>query len=568
MRCHLGHPQWGEVGFKDIRENRDADDVENVVNSKVTSIGEEKAMDAEENGNVDVIDNDWDKSNEAKQDNEFVIHKVCDTPELHNKHSDGNVSSSKSLIKPLYASMASQNNEEPNRNHDVSLDNLEPNKIPIWVKMFDIPLEAWNNKGISKLVRSIGKPLIIDAMTANMCQFGRGRLGYARVLIEVDAKKYNEGIKNQNVNKEKYVYRPKEVDDQIKQQVNNMNEKEAMRPSDKLGNGTSNGSKGTQSMKKFNVLEDCDDEENGRNWERMINKGQNEEDIEDVMEDMNGKGMMVNEIEGMIVNGRPWVLLGDFNVTLYAHAYSTRGSSVNQDMQDFKDCVSINELEDLCSSRFQFTWTKSPKNHMYGTLKKLDRVMSNEKFIDEYGQANENFLPYIISDHNPSMEEETTILKEYKEAVMDENKLLAQKAMIKWMKDRDKNTAFFHKVVKGRKHRSRIESICDETGKRFYSEDVPEQFVKHFQQFLRTESRVQPMVDCDQIFFKKLNDVEAFDMIKDVTNEEIKTSMFDIDNDKAHGSDGFTSCFLKRLAYCRNRYMCSHQGVLSYKETT
>ncbi|GJV55317.1 hypothetical protein Tco_1456322 [Tanacetum coccineum] len=165
-------------------------------------------------------------------------------------------------------------------------------------------------------------------------------------------------------------------------------------------------------------------------------------------------------------------------------------------------------------------------------------------------------------------EEETTILKEYKEAVMDENKLLAQKAMIKWMKDRDKNTTFFHKVVKGIKHRSIIESICDETGKRFYSEDVPEQFVKHFQQFLRTESRVQPMVDCDQIFFKKLNDVEAFDMIKDVTNEEIKTSMFDIDNDKAHGSDGFTSCFLKRLAHCGNRYMCSHQGVLSYKETT
>ncbi|GJR37132.1 RNA-directed DNA polymerase, eukaryota, reverse transcriptase zinc-binding domain protein [Tanacetum coccineum] len=78
---------------------------------------------------------------------------------------------------------------------DVSLDKPEPNKIPLWVKMFDIPLEAWNKKGISKLASSLGKPLVMDEMTANMCQYGRGRIGFARVLVEVDAgKQFKEGI--------------------------------------------------------------------------------------------------------------------------------------------------------------------------------------------------------------------------------------------------------------------------------------------------------------------------------------------------------------------------------------
>nr|GFC45189.1 hypothetical protein [Tanacetum cinerariifolium] len=136
--------------------------------------------------------------------------------------------------------------------------------------------------------------------------------------------------------------------------------------------------------------------------------------------------------------------------------------------------------------------------------------MCNEKFIDEFGQASEIFLLYIISDHSPSIgvipnglrkntrafrfdnyivdkpefmstvanewkmnvvgfqmlkdklkewkekinrdpfnlefrKEESTILKEYREAMVDENKLLAQKAKIEWMKDGDKNTTFFHK---------------------------------------------------------------------------------------------------------------------------
>ncbi|GJS34137.1 RNA-directed DNA polymerase, eukaryota, reverse transcriptase zinc-binding domain protein [Tanacetum coccineum] len=111
---------------------------------------------------------------------------------------------------------------------------------------------------------------------------------------------------------------------------------------------------------------------------------------------------------------------------------------------------------------------------------------------------------------NTKLREEAIILKQYKEAMIDEHKLLAQKAKIEWLK-----------------------------------EDVPEQFLKHFQQFLGTESIVHLMEECDQMFSKKLSEDEIIKMIQEVTYEEIKIAMFDIDNDKAPGPDGFTSCFFK-----------------------
>ncbi|GKE09151.1 hypothetical protein Tco_1412702 [Tanacetum coccineum] len=55
------------------------------------------------------------------------------------------------------------------------------------------PWMAWTSKGISALAIRIGKPLIMDAITANMCKFGMGRIGYARVLVEVRVSEYEEG---------------------------------------------------------------------------------------------------------------------------------------------------------------------------------------------------------------------------------------------------------------------------------------------------------------------------------------------------------------------------------------
>ncbi|GJV13899.1 RNA-directed DNA polymerase, eukaryota, reverse transcriptase zinc-binding domain protein [Tanacetum coccineum] len=99
--------------------------------------------------------------------------------------------------------------------------------------------------------------------------------------------------------------------------------------------------------------------------------------------------------------GWPWMIIGDFNVTLKPEEHSNGGSRITNDMQDFIDCVNEAEMEDLCSNGVFFTWIKSPLNLQNSVLKKLDRVMINEELIIQHPEANAMFLPYLIFDHSP-----------------------------------------------------------------------------------------------------------------------------------------------------------------------
>ncbi|GJR73214.1 RNA-directed DNA polymerase, eukaryota, reverse transcriptase zinc-binding domain protein [Tanacetum coccineum] len=76
-----------------------------------------------------------------------------------------------------------------NWNPDVCVEKAEPDKIPIWAKLYNIPLEAWSVKGLSALASRLGKPLVMDDMTASMCHNGTGISAFARILVEMDASK-------------------------------------------------------------------------------------------------------------------------------------------------------------------------------------------------------------------------------------------------------------------------------------------------------------------------------------------------------------------------------------------
>ncbi|GJV93835.1 zinc finger, CCHC-type containing protein [Tanacetum coccineum] len=53
---------------------------------------------------------------------------------------------------------------------DLNLDNTELDKIPLWVKLCNVPLEAWTVKGISALASRLGKPLVMDTITEYKCK--------------------------------------------------------------------------------------------------------------------------------------------------------------------------------------------------------------------------------------------------------------------------------------------------------------------------------------------------------------------------------------------------------------
>ncbi|GKC50269.1 RNA-directed DNA polymerase, eukaryota, reverse transcriptase zinc-binding domain protein [Tanacetum coccineum] len=72
---------------------------------------------------------------------------------------------------------------------DVVIDRSEPKSLTCWIKLHNIPLEAWTSKGISAIASGLDKPLIMDKTTTMICKGGHGNYGYARVLVEIQVDK-------------------------------------------------------------------------------------------------------------------------------------------------------------------------------------------------------------------------------------------------------------------------------------------------------------------------------------------------------------------------------------------
>ncbi|GJR14147.1 RNA-directed DNA polymerase, eukaryota, reverse transcriptase zinc-binding domain protein [Tanacetum coccineum] len=303
-----------------------------------------------------------------------------------------------------------------------------------------------------------------------------------------------------------------------------------------------------------------------------------------------------------IVGNHSWVLMGDWNVSLNVVDHSAGGSCKTTHMIEFKECLEDIEVEDLNCSGLHYTWIQSRHDPDNRILKKIHRVLGNNCFMGNFPNAHAMFLPHLSSDHCPAVlfipkmvrkkkkafkfanfiaekpefldivkegwnmeiegcymfklvdarphdvvlkKEEARIMKEYSSAVQEEESFLSQQAKIEWLKDGDKNNKFFHVVLRSRKHKSRVAAISNEDGEMLEGEQVPEQFVSHFQKFLRSSFVVKEVGD-NIIHEVRVSKDAANDMVQSVSKEEVKEAIFDIDENKAPGPDGFSSKFFKK----------------------
>ncbi|GJX84964.1 RNA-directed DNA polymerase, eukaryota, reverse transcriptase zinc-binding domain protein [Tanacetum coccineum] len=264
----------------------------------------------------------------------------------------------------------------------------------------------------------------------------------------------------------------------------------------------------------------------------------------------------------------PWIMMGDMNVTLKPNEHSCGGSSLTSDMIEFNDCINNIEMEDITSFGLFYTWTKNlfkaKAGDNTGVLKKLDRTMANEEFIDKFpkpmlpeGKLSRCYmfktvkkLKSLKKDLRRLAWENGNVFYRVKslrnQLKEDEEKILYQKAKIKWLSVGDRNNAYFHKILKSRSHKNRINQISDGMGNRYYGEKATDQFVNHFKKFLGEAYPVSGLENIEALIEKKLSAEDALDMVRMVNDEEIKTAMFQIDGNKAPGPDGFSAYFFKK----------------------
>lgn len=87
-------------------------------------------------------------------------------------------------------------------------------------------------------------------------------------------------------------------------------------------------------------------------------------------------------------------------------------------------------------------------------------------------------------------EHELSLLKAFNEATLDEERFLKQRSKIQWLKEGDTNSAYFHKVGKGKQHRNRIQCVLGSDNVMVDGELVPGMFVKHYTNFLGNKGSV------------------------------------------------------------------------------
>lgn len=56
-----------------------------------------------------------------------------------------------------------------------------PTTLPLWVRFYNLPLNCWGPRTLSKIVSRLGKPIFIDECTKNQT-----RISYARVLVDMN----------------------------------------------------------------------------------------------------------------------------------------------------------------------------------------------------------------------------------------------------------------------------------------------------------------------------------------------------------------------------------------------
>ncbi|GJV40134.1 RNA-directed DNA polymerase, eukaryota, reverse transcriptase zinc-binding domain protein [Tanacetum coccineum] len=282
----------------------------------------------------------------------------------------------------------------------------------------------------------------------------------------------------------------------------------------------------------------------------------------------------------VIVNKCPWVLLGDFNVILHLNE-STNGLNVkNFGLSEFKECIKELEMEDICSNEVFFTWIQKIRNPDEGVLKKLDRVMGNSHFIAKNFTSYAKFLPYATSDHSPAILVIPEVVVRRCRSFRFMNFLTDKKGFLDAIKDNwnilIKGYAMYV-LVKRLKHlKNHIRSLNKENGNVFDKAKVlKDEFTRvqecldkdHLNASLREEEMVYvvaykkaaldeekvlkqkkrigllkeeiyPIEDPDCLFIRKLDNEVSVEMIKPVSDDEIKFALFDIDEDKALGPDG------------------------------
>lgn len=141
------------------------------------------------------------------------------------------------------------------------------------------------------------------------------------------------------------------------------------------------------------------------------------------------------------------------------------------------------------------------------------------------------------------------IRKELAQAYKDEEEFWRLKSRNQWLEGGDRNTQFFYACAKTRVARNRIMAVEDENGMVRRGDDAIGQAAEEYFKKLFTTTR-DDAFDYGGVFNNfsaRVTEEMNEDLIKPVTEEEVRKAVFSIGPNKAPGPDGFTGAFYRQF---------------------
>uniref|UniRef100_A0A803NIW6 DUF4283 domain-containing protein n=1 Tax=Cannabis sativa TaxID=3483 RepID=A0A803NIW6_CANSA len=272
--------------------------------------------------------------------------------------------------------------------------------IPIWIQLEDLELKYWGQKSLFKIVGQLGKPIMVDEVTRE-----RDKLLFPRILIEVSMEQGFPGLiyfenEKKEAKKQEWVVKGKQR--QENGETKKLTDEEGFKPVVKANNAWHKGGIIVVAWNPMSFMVDilwCSSQlihlsittlDNRNKFLVTFVYGFNKEEE---------RRLLWKKLDGLKTN-EPWIVLGDTNDIL--EKGERIGKRAHYSPTAFKDCIMACQLEDVKFGGSYFTWSNKQQvdDRIYS---KIDRVLANQSWLNEYPYAEAIFSPESLFDHTPAI---------------------------------------------------------------------------------------------------------------------------------------------------------------------